>query len=76
MPFKSNSLGLAMEFVVIDLVHDIKRNQDAAGHPDRKISNIDERVGGILPQVAHGDFEIIFKHGELQKGNRRYLRKI
>jgi len=43
-----NPLCLAMEFVVTELVHDIKRNQDAAGHADRKTSNIDERVGGIL----------------------------
>jgi hypothetical protein len=39
-------------------------NEDAAGEAYCKSSNIDRRKSFVADQVAPGDFDVVFKHGE------------
>ena len=48
--------------VIAELVLHIEKDQDAAGDPDRKSQQIDERIPLMAGDVPEGCFEIVFKH--------------
>jgi hypothetical protein len=54
--------GVAMKIIIVQFILYPEKNQQAAGHAQRKAKNIDERERSILHQISPRRFKITFHH--------------
>ena len=58
--YAPDAIGLAVVSIVAGLVQDIGKDKQAAGEPDSKPEEVDERDELVFGQVTESDLEIIF----------------
>ena len=62
-----NTIRLLIKFIVAQFIHYVYQDKQAGCQTNRQSQDINGGIAFVLPQVAHRNFEIIFKHNELFK---------
>jgi hypothetical protein len=57
-----NPICLFIESIVIQFVYHVNKDEQTSCKPDSQAKNVDGRIALVLPKIAHGNLEIIFKH--------------